>query len=428
MSQYYLVDTNVLIDNLDILHNYNIVITSHVIRELEKHKSGRDGALAFLARRATDYLETHEDKIKYDLKDYKCTLSSDFDDSYVDNKLLQAIYDNGYGVITYDKLLKQKCKWLQKEMNVDIDIVNLDTRTVDNGYLGIKDIYLDKNNTEHQQILADLYEVPEYNSQKLATNEYLVIWDLTKPTYNEDGKHTGYEPLEKPFKWDGNKLTRLKYKNLSSGFLSETVKPINVKQEAMFDMLQNKDITVKSAFGKFGVGKDFCMISHAMALLDKSPSHGGFEKIVWVRNNIELKDTEPIGFLPGDKIEKLIEFAMPLADHVGGLEGLRFLLMQGKIEIQHLGTLRGRDIKNSLIYVTEVQNNTTEHVQLLLGRVGKGSQLWLNGDLKQSDRNKFARNSGLQALKILRDQKLYGQVTLDKIERSDTASLAELLE
>lgn len=119
---------------------------------------------------------------------------------------------------------------------------------------------------------------------------------------------------------------------------------------------------------------------------------------------------------------------MPLADHIGGKEALLGLIEGGQIEIQHLGTLRGRDIKNSIIYVTEVQNNTKDHIQLLLGRVGEGSQLWLNGDLKQSDKDAYKRNSGLLALKRLAGNPLYAQVTLDKIERSPTAQLANLLE
>lgn len=38
---------------------------------------------------------------------------------------------------------------------------------------------------------------------------------------------------------------------------------------------------------------------------------------------------------------------------------------------------------------------TKEHVQLLLGRVGDGSALWLNGDYKQTDHKTFAENNGL---------------------------------
>ena len=101
---------------------------------------------------------------------------------------------------------------------------------------------------------------------------------------------------------------------------------------------------------------------------------------------------------------------------------------EGRVEVQHLGFIRGRDIKNSIIYVTECQSNTREHIQLLLGRVGEGSQIWFNGDDQQMDSDKFKNNNGVNTLKKLSGNKLYGQVTMDKTERSKTARLAGLLD
>ena len=118
-----------------------------------------------------------------------------------------------------------------------------------------------------------------------------------------------------------------------------------------------------------------------------------FDKIVWIRNNIEVKNSRPIGFLPNGIIDKLLPFAMPLADHVGGQDGLEMLINQGQIEIEHLGFIRGRDIRNSIIICSEAENMTTEHVQLLVSRVGEGSNLWINGDFKQIDSNIFEVNT-----------------------------------
>ena len=85
------------------------------------------------------------------------------------------------------------------------------------------------------------------------------------------------------------------------------------------------------------------MSSAAVDLIEK----GKYEKIVWIRNNIEVKNSKPIGHLPGDYKEKLLPFAMPLADHLGGVDSLEIMIGQGRIEIVHLGFIRGRDIKNS---------------------------------------------------------------------------------
>ena len=120
---------------------------------------------------------------------------------------------------------------------------------------------------------------------------------------------------------------------------------------------------------------------------------------------------------------------MPVADHVGGTYGLERLLSENKIEVQHLGFIRGRDIKNSIIISSEAENLTKEHVQLLIGRVGQGSELWINGDNKQTDKEIFKTSSGLKiVIEKLKGQKLFSYVHLEKSERSETARLADLLE
>ena len=100
-----------------------------------------------------------------------------------------------------------------------------------------------------------------------------------------------------------------------------------------------------------------------------------------------------------------------------------------KLEIEHLGFMRGRDIKNSILFVSEAENLTKEHVQLLIGRVGEGSQIWFDGDFKQTDKEVFEKYSGLKVMiERLKGNKLFGYVHLKKSERSETAQLADLLD
>lgn len=154
-----------------------------------------------------------------------------------------------------------------------------------------------------------------------------------------------------------------------------------------------------------------------------------FEKLLWVRNNIEVKDSNPLGFLPGDKSDKLISFAMPLADHLGGLDALNLYVQQGRIEIEHLGFMRGRDIKNSIVYCSESEHLTRSHIQLLLGRIAEGSVLFINGDWKQIDAKSFEQDNGLMAaIDKLKGQKLVSYVHLRETVRSETAQLADLLD
>ena len=245
---------------------------------------------------------------------------------------------------------------------------------------------------------------------ELLPNEYLVV---------ADG-----EAEVGCYRWTGATLAHMPYRQINSKFLGR-VKARTSQQQLVIDMLYQPDVTIKVVTGKFGTGKDFLMCSAAIDQMER----GKFEKIVWVRNNIEVKNSKPIGHLPGEYRDKLLPYAMPLADHLGGVEGLEMLCNQGKIEIVHLGFIRGRDIKKSIILCSECENMTKEHIQLLIGRVGEGSSLWLNGDFKQVDHQVFAENNGLlTAVEKLKGHPRFGYVKLIKSERSETAAMADLLD
>lgn len=268
-----------------------------------------------------------------------------------------------------------------------------------------------------QEVFSDDERLPIFYSDLTSNifncrqNEYVLINDA-------DGASKDF------YRWDGIRYVLVGYKTIKNDYTG-VVKPRNPQQRLAIDMLYNQDITVKILVGKFGTGKDYLMSSIALDLV----MQGKFDKIMWVRNNVEVKNSKPLGFLPGDAFDKLLPFAMPLADHVGGRDGLERLISNQQIEVEHLGFIRGRDIKNTIIMCSEAENMTKEHVQLLLGRVGEGSALWLNGDYKQTDHKVFAENNGLMiAIDRLKGHPKFGFVKLVKTERSETAAMADLLD
>lgn len=268
-----------------------------------------------------------------------------------------------------------------------------------------------------QEVFSDDERLPIFYSDLTSNifncrqNEYVLINDA-------DGASKDF------YRWDGIRYVLVGYKTIKNDYTG-VVKPRNPQQRLAINMLYNQDITVKILVGKFGTGKDYLMSSIALDLV----MQGKFDKIMWVRNNVEVKNSKPLGFLPGDAFDKLLPFAMPLADHVGGRDGLEHLISSQQIEVEHLGFIRGRDIKNTIIMCSEAENMTKEHVQLLLGRVGEGSALWLNGDYKQTDHKVFAENNGLMiAIDRLKGHPKFGFVKLVKTERSETAAMADLLD
>lgn len=269
--------------------------------------------------------------------------------------------------------------------------------------------YITVNPTQEEH--ASLYQHPENNIFNCLTNQYVMIVDENNNVVDK-------------FKWTGIEYKKLSYKTINNSFVSK-IKPRNAQQELAFDMLQDQSITLKVIHGGYGTGKTYLMVVNALQLIQD----GKFDKIVWVRNNIHVKDTKDIGSLPGSEFDKLLPFVGPLLDHVGGMDGVEMLMHQDKLEIQHLGFIRGRDIKNSIILCSEAENLTKQHVQLLIGRVGEGSNLWLDGDLRQVDMKVFEENSGLsKIMEKIGGHKLFGCVHLEKSERSATAALADLLD
>jgi predicted ribonuclease YlaK len=399
-----------LLNLLDKAFNEEFVISSKTLQEIESIKSSgtKSEDVKFKARKLSHLLDEND---KYNVSivtnDIFDVIKSFNLDVSPDNIIIATAYlwnkDKEQIIFVSDDI---NCKCIAKEIfGLKVKGINdLDIKNTEE-YAGYKEVILsdDEMNYFYNNIDKNLY-----NS---LLNEYLII------------KNSKNEVTDRR-RWDGEKYTTLSYKQINSDF-SGRIKPRNEQQVIAFDMLQNKNETIKVLTGKYGTGKDYLMISNALELIKQ----GKYDKILWVRNTIEVKNTKSIGFLPGSMHDKLLPFAMIMADHLGGKDGLDMFMMQGKIEIEHLGFIRGRDYKNTIIICSEAENMTKEHVQLLIGRIGEGSALWLNGDFKQTDTYIFESNNGLlETVNKLKGHEKFGYVKLIKTERSETAALADLLD
>lgn len=255
----------------------------------------------------------------------------------------------------------------------------------------------------HKETYAELYQLKE--------NQYLLIKDSTG------------EVVDK-YCYQNGELRPVVFLKLGSSFTG-TIKPRNAEQYCLFDMLKDKTSKIKLVTGRFGSGKTLAMVYAALELVEK----GKFDRIIWVRNNVPVKDAPEIGFLPGDDFAKMKPFLGPFLDHAGGDEGVAKLLEEDKLWVIPLGHLRGRSLKNCILLCSECENLTKEHIQLLMGRIDEGSQLWLDGDLKQRDKQVFEKSAGIEKLvNRLSGEKLFAYVHLKKSERSEVAALADKLD
>lgn len=411
MEYQLFLDTNALL-NLGVnAFKEHFVIAQKTLQELEAFKgsASKDGEVKFKARSAARLLKDHYEDYTVILysPEIKKIIEDHFLEETPDNIILASAYyysNNHSTIFCTDDL---NCMILARDVfglyTKGINEINL-VKDMDE-YKGFQDVTLS------EEEMAFFYSHVNENLYDSLVNEYLII-------RNSNGDVVDYR------RWDGSKYDALSYKQINSKYLGK-IKPVNPHQVLTFDLLQNPDITIKVLSGRAGSGKDYLMIANALRLIDS----GKYDRLIYVRNPIGVKDASEIGFLPGEMDDKLMPFAAPLADHLGGREGLSLKIMEGVIEIEHLGFIRGRDIKNAIIYCTEAENLTREHVQLLISRVGDGCSIWLNGDFRQTDSSLFRMNNGLlSAVQRLAGQEKFGYVQLQKTERSETAALADLLD
>ena len=206
------------------------------------------------------------------------------------------------------------------------------------------------------------------------------------------------------------------------------IRPRNVQQTMAIEMLLKKDMPLVTLIGKAGTGKTLLALASGLM---QTEDFGDYKKLLVARPIVPMgKD---LGFLPGEKEEKLRPWMQPTFDNLeylfntkkpGELEAI--LAGMGSIEVEALTYIRGRSIPDQFIIIDEAQNLTKHEVKTILTRVGEGSKIVLMGDPEQIDHPYLdAFNNGLSyVVERFKDQPIAGHVKLVKGERSSLAQLA----
>lgn len=280
---------------------------------------------------------------------------------------------------------------------------------MDNLYKGYRTLIMDEQNT------IDFYTNPrEFTSNiiDLNPNEFILLQDFSGKIFDAYKNSVDGDPIQ------------VRFPIVCSRELG-TLKPRNLGQKLALTLLQDEKVGVKLLRGVYGSGKDLLMLSQALRNIEL----GKFQKIVFIRPNVSIKDVPDIGYLKGDAYEKLSWTLGPFYDKLGGAEGVEYLIAQGELELVPLPFIRGRSFENSIVYVCEGQNITTEIAKLLISRVGEGSELWINADTHQTDNKIYDKDNGIiKMIDRLKDDPLFGMVYLDKTERGAIANLANKLD
>ena len=206
------------------------------------------------------------------------------------------------------------------------------------------------------------------------------------------------------------------------------IKSRNVQQRMALELLLRDDFPLVTLVGKAGTGKT--LLSLAAGLLLTEDLHK-YKKLLVARPVVPVgKD---LGYLPGEKEEKLRPWMQPIYDNLDYLFNTKkpgeldqILAGMGSIQVEALTYIRGRSIPEQFIIIDEAQNLTKHEVKTILTRVGEGSKIVLMGDPQQIDHPYLDEyNNGLTyVVEKFKAEKISGHVKLEKGERSGLAQLA----
>ncbi|MFF2909683.1 PhoH family protein [Paenibacillus sp. NPDC057934] len=202
----------------------------------------------------------------------------------------------------------------------------------------------------------------------------------------------------------------------------------NAQQRMALELLLNDDIPLVTITGKAGTGKT--LLALAAGLFKVEDEHK-YKKLLIARPVVPMgKD---IGYLPGEKDEKLRPWMQPIYDNLEFLFDTKksgdidkILMGLGSIQVEALTYIRGRSIPAQFIIIDEAQNLSRHEVKTIVSRAGEGSKVILMGDPEQIDHPYLdAASNGLSYIvEKFKQQGISGHITLEKGERSRLAQLA----
>lgn len=151
----------------------------------------------------------------------------------------------------------------------------------------------------------------------------------------------------------------------------------NAQQRMALELLLNDDIPIVTITGKAGTGKT--LLALAAGLMKVEDEHK-YKKLLIARPVVPMgKD---IGYLPGEKEEKLRPWMQPIYDNLEFLFDTKksgdidkILMGLGSIQVEALTYIRGRSIPGQFIIVDEAQNLSRHEVKTIVSRVGREARL-----------------------------------------------------
>ncbi|MCT7520874.1 PhoH family protein [Aliarcobacter cryaerophilus] len=414
-EKYYLLDTNILLENARNIFKISdgaknlIILSETVLDELDSKKSGYD-EINFQAREFARILENSEVLSSNKHEDFKIIRLKLINQ---DETIVDIISKDEYSInsknislnILNDRKILEVAKFAKNYYNKDIKFVSMDimarTRAIS---LDIKSVSL--HGKDSDKFDFDFIKNIDINFEDLEDLENQDIINFDKEykvsdfSYCLKVKHSDQVILASI---QNNKIKILDEEEVRN----QIITPLNKEQLFFSNAIINHFYNVLIVEAKAGSGKTLLALSGALKLVKQKH----FQKIIYIRNSIESLDKgEDVGYLPGleekfriynhplmDSLEYIIRTEhkrrrskrddisyTPLEDSEVSSRVEQMISNYG-IETMWVGEMRGRTLSNSFIIIDEAQNMSNKTMQMVLSRVDSSCKVVILGSNKQID-------------------------------------------
>ena len=396
----YFLDTNVLLEDIEFTRfsSTHFLISSETLVELESIKTNRHKTddVRNIARRVVTWLANNR---------------GSYDVIQNTNEINEKIYNMSLDPDLPDMRICA-CAWIATQLYPNDEIIfvthDISCQNIASKIFGLHVEWFENSKEEIYKGYQRISGTTEYINDYMAnidvtnwyTNEYLII-------HNVDDDST------REMRFDGQNFVALKLPP------SKVIKGKNALQRCALDILNNQNITVAAILGGYGSGKT--LIGTKLALFSVQEK-GWQSKIVCLREAVS--EGAEIGYLPGEKDLKILDFMLPFADQLeGGEFELESLKQRGVIEANTPYFIKGRTYNESILLVDEAEDLSEKQIRLIGTRVGHDSRVFYMGDYKQSVVNPSRQNALIRMCNELRGNPMFGCIYLDEDVRSDTSKM-----
>jgi PhoH-like ATPase len=414
MEKVIVLDTNVLIDNPDMLldRTKRFAISYVSLAELDGLKSNPE--LSYPARRAI--------KVIYELysQDLIQVINVPSDNKTNDEKIVEdtklvdgQLYSQDIGALV-----------VAKTRGVPVYSGNEISKEYDRQFKGYLEVTIPSE--AYYKLTQNTYSIEHMSSiveQDIQVNSYLVLYPSDKDASN----YLVWKRYN-----DRYELVPPSTKHLKAAGIG--IEWLHPEQLIAFDAVFNTDSPLAVITGKIGASKTLMSLCGALARTVGHKNKKSYDKIMVTRPNIPINRQFALGFLPGAVEDKMSSWLAPIKTNLQFLYETTAKDIENKeadkiydtyFEALPIESIQGASLHNKCVLVDEAQLLDVNTLRQIMSRIATGSKLVLILDPSQT----YGANRGVEGYKKLlphcKGNEYISFVELQHIQRSELTRVVD---